>query len=138
MSLLNLLAHGHKVGYCTYCHISCVYYNLFTEATPAVSTVLKSSTVSDEEVKPKVVQSSLQVSPVDESTELKTDSKCLYYPHVNSIWLLYCIIESDSTGITSTDVSYTGMIYYEVDDLVTFAAAKRLNALLKVLVIISQ
>ena len=42
---------------------------------------------------------------------------------------------SDSTGITSTDLSYIGMIYYEekrVEDLVTFTSAKNLNALLKV------
>ena len=50
---------------------------LFTETT--VSTAVESS---DEEVKSKGVQPS---SPVDESSELKTDSKCLYYPHVNSI-----------------------------------------------------
>ena len=65
----------------------------------------------------------------------------MYYPHVNSIWLLYCIIESDSIGITSTDVSYTGMIYYEekrAEDLVTFTAAKHLNALLKVIITILQ
>ena len=51
------------------------------------------------------------------------------------ITVLYCIIESDKTGITSTDLSYIGMIYYEekrVEDLVTFAASKNLNALLKV------
>ena len=61
-------------------YISCD--NLFTEAT--VSTVVEICSVSDE-VKPKVVESSLQVSSVEESSELKTDSKCLYYPHVNSI-----------------------------------------------------
>ena len=110
-----------------------MWYNLFTDAT--VSTAVETDSESDE-VKPKVVMSSLQVSSVEESSELKTDSKCLYYPHVNSIWLLNCIIESDSTGITSTDLSYVGMIYYEekrVEDLVTFAASKNLNALLQVL-----
>ena len=64
----------------SYCHISCD--NLFIEAT--VSTAVEICSVSDE-VKPKVVESSLQVSSVEESSELKTDSKCLYYPHVNSI-----------------------------------------------------
>ena len=50
----------------------------------------------------------------------------------------YCIvlfIESESTGITSTDLSYVGMIYYEkeeVEDLVTFTASKNLCVLLKV------
>ena len=64
----------------SYCHISCD--NLFTEAT--VSTAVEICSVSDE-VKPKVVESSLQVSSVEESSELKTGSKCFYYPHVNSI-----------------------------------------------------
>ena len=58
----------------SYCHISCD--NLFTEAT--VSTAVEICSVSDE-VKPKVVESSLQASSVEESSELKTDSKCLYY-----------------------------------------------------------
>ena len=51
-------------------------YNLFTEAT--VYTTVETDSVSDE--------SSLQVS-VEESltSELKTDSKCLYYTHVSSI-----------------------------------------------------
>ena len=111
-------------------NISC--NNLFTEAT--VSTAVESES---DEVKPKVIKSSLQVSSVEESSELKTDSKCLYYLHVNSIMIiLYCIIESDSADITSTDLSYIGMIYYEkeeVEDLVTFTSAKNLNALLKVI-----
>ena len=64
----------------SYCHISCD--NLFTEAT--VSTAVEICSVSNE-VKPKVVESSLQVSSIEESSELKIDSKCLYYPHVNSI-----------------------------------------------------
>ena len=64
----------------SYCHISCD--NLFTEAT--VSTAVEICSVSDE-VKPKVAESSLQVSSFEESSELKTDSKCLYYPYVNSI-----------------------------------------------------
>ena len=52
---------------------------------------------------------------------------------ISSNMITYCIIESDS--ITSTDLSYIGMIYYEekrVEDLVTFTSAKNLNALLKV------
>ena len=58
------------------------YCHLFTEAT--VSTAVETDSESDE-VKPKVVESSLQVSSVEVSSELKTDSKCLYYPRVNSI-----------------------------------------------------
>ena len=65
-------------------------------------------------------------------SELNTDSKCLYYPYVNSIWLH---TDSQCTRITPSDISYVGMIYYEekrVGDLVTFAASKHLNALLEV------
>ena len=54
----------------SYCHISCD--NLFTKAT--VYTAVEICSVSDA-VKPKVVESSLQVSSVEESSEPKTDSK---------------------------------------------------------------
>jgi hypothetical protein len=40
----------------------------------------------------------------------------------------------DSDGVMSTDVSYAGVVYYEIkgsEDLVTFATAKNLNALLQ-------
>ena len=66
----------------SYCHISCD--NLFTEAT--VSTAVEFCSVSDE-VKPKVVESSLQVSFVEESSELKTDSKCFMLTVYD-----YCIV----------------------------------------------
>ena len=44
----------------------------------------------------------------------------------------------DSTGITSTDLSYTGIIYYEekrTEDVARFFAVKNLNALQKVFII---
>ena len=55
----------------SYCHIHVSCDNLFKEAT--VSTAVEICSVSDE-VKPKVVESSLQVSSVEESSELKSDS----------------------------------------------------------------
>ena len=44
----------------------------------------------------------------------------------------------DSTGITPTDLSYTGIIYYEEksrEDLARFFAVKNLNALQKVFIL---
>ena len=49
--------------------------------------------------------------------------------------MLNFITDSQCTRITPSDISYVGMIYYEekgVEDLVTFASSKHLNALLEV------
>ena len=42
---------------------------------------------------------------------------------------------SNSASVSSQSIKYAGLVYYEekgVEDLVTFTAAKKLNALLKV------
>ena len=60
----------------SYCHISCD--NLFTEAT--ISTKASSNVSGD--VKPKF----------QESSQLKSDSKCLYYPHVKSVLIMITVL----------------------------------------------
>ena len=106
-----------------------VYYYFFNDISFAVSacTAVQSDKVKDDP--------SLQVSSVKNILDIDSMLSVLF-----CIRLLYCIIESDSTGIAPTDLFYTGMIYYEekkAEHLVTFTAAKSLNALLKVYTVIA-
>ena len=59
---------------------------------------------------------------------------------VHTPLLMYCVhlLEAQSTGVKKA-VTYAGLIYYEekrVEDLVTFTAAKNLEALIHVCVFI--
>ena len=83
---------------------------IFTEDTSVSDTVKSHS--DDEEVKPKPVQP-------------KTNGTLHVYMVV-----LYCILECNC--VTSSDIAYIGLMFYELNDIVTFATSKRLNALLKV------
>ena len=82
----------------------------------------------------------LTVSDKNESvplaTELNSDPTNSKFTSINSSNILYYVLlVVESTGIGEA-MTYAGLVYYEekrVEDLVTFATAKKLNALLQVI-----
>ena len=91
---------------------------IFTGASG--SAMVNTSCENEEEVKTKPIQSSSQESTIDSMCI------CVMWQYMS---LLYCITVSDCL---SGRICYAGVIFHEDDDLFTFAATKRLNALLQV------
>ena len=61
-----------------------------------------------------------------------TVSTCTHHHYINIVFIY--LLEVQSTGVKEA-TTYAGLIYYEekgVEDLVTFAAARDLNALIEV------
>ena len=58
-----------------------------------------------------------------------TVSTCTHHHYINIVFIY--LLEVQSTGVKEA-TTYAGIIYYEEEDLVTFAAARDLNALIEV------
>ena len=84
------------------------------------------STVVSDKTESEVVAPSVPTEPI--SVPIKSKSNSSYY------YFTVSLVVPQSTGVVEA-TTYAGLVYYEekrVEDLVTFTAAKNLNALLQV------
>ena len=88
---------------------------------------MEPSTVVSDKTESEVVAPSVPTEPI--SVPIKSKSNSFYY-----YYFTVSLVVPQSTGVVEA-TTYAGLVYYEekgVEDLVTFTAAKNLNALLQV------
>ena len=86
---------------------------------------MEPSTVVSDETESEVVAPSVPTEPISVPIKSKSNSSYYYY---------FTLVVPQSTGVVEA-TTYAGLVYYEekgVEDLVTFTAAKNLDALLQV------